>query len=306
LIKSGHLYHVNQLVIGIPLFNRTAENQEGYVMINTVFKDGIFEGKVALVSGGGTGIGLRIAKELLHLGASVAIAGRKKEKLAVAMETLAEYGDRALSLVCNIREEDQVNACIDTVVEKYGKLDFLVNNAGGQFASPAESIKAKGWRAVIDTNLTGTFLMSQAAFNKSMNTNGGAIVNIIANMWNGFPVLAHTGAARAGVDNLTKSLAVEWGARGVRINSVALGAIHSSGLNNYDPESQKTFLEMTKKNKPYRFGTEAEASAAVTFLLSPAAMFITGETLKVDGGAPLDSPLFPNVDHGKMPAFDDK
>ena len=148
--------------------------------------------------------------------------------------------------------------------------------------------------------------MSQAAFNKSMNTNGGAIVNIIANMWNGFPVLAHTGAARAGVDNLTKSLAVEWGARGVRINSVALGAIHSSGLNNYDPEPQKVFLEMAKRNKSYRLGTEAEASAAVTFLLSPAAMFITGETLKVDGGAPLDSPLFPNVDHGKMPAFDDK
>jgi NAD(P)-dependent dehydrogenase (short-subunit alcohol dehydrogenase family) len=275
-------------------------------LINTVFKDGVFEGKVALVSGGGTGIGLRIAKELLYLGASVAIAGRKEEKLAVAMETLAEYGDRALSVVCNIREEEQVNACIDTVVEKYGKLDFLVNNAGGQFASPAESIKAKGWRAVIDTNLTGTFLMSQAAFNKSMNTNGGAIVNIIANMWNGFPILAHTGAARAGVDNLTKTLAVEWGARGVRINSVALGAIHSSGLNNYDPEYRKVFLEMAKKNKSYRLATEAEASAAVTFLLSPAAMFITGETLKVDGGAPLDTPMFPNVDHGKMPAFDDK
>jgi len=275
-------------------------------MINTIFKDGIFDGKVALVSGGGSGIGLRIAKELLQLGASVAIAGRKVEKLAAAMESLAEFGDRALSVQCNIREEEQVEKCIDAVVDKFGKLDFLINNAGGQFPSPAESIRAKGWRAVLDTNLTGTFLMSQHAYNKSMNENGGAIVNIIANMWNGFPIMSHTGAARAGVDNLTKSLAVEWGCKGVRVNSVAPGTIASSGMDNYDPAfREEVFKQAAKVNKAFRLGTEAEVSAAVVFLLSPAAMFITGETMKVDAGEPIDHPMFPNIDHGKMPAFDD-
>ncbi len=273
-------------------------------MISSIFRDDIFSGTVALVTGGGSGIGLRIARELLHLGGRVAIAGRSEEKLATAMESLSEYGDRVHSVPCNIRDEDQVEQCLETVVNHFGRLDFLVNNAGGQFPSPAQAIKPKGWRAVIETNLTGTFLMSQAAYNRYFGEHGGAVVNIIANMWNGFPGMSHTGAARAGVENLTKSLAVEWGRSGVRVNSVAPGMIFSSGIQSYDPAFQKIFRESATQNLSHRLGTEAEVSAAVLFLLSPAAMFITGETLKVDAGEPLYHPRFPSQDHGKMPAFE--
>lgn len=275
-------------------------------MINTIFRDGIFEGKVALISGGGSGIGLRIAKELLYLGAKVAIIGRNEGKLSLAMKELDKFDGNAASFICNIRDEDAVNQCFDSVLKHFGTIDFLVNNAGGQFPSKAEDIRAKGWRAVIDTNLTGTFYMSQAAYLKVMKERGGAIINIIANMWNGFPIMAHTGAARAGVDNLTKSLAVEWGENGVRVNSVAPGTIASSGMDNYTPEfRQSLFKKAEKLNKACRLGTEEEIAAAVVFLLSPAAMFITGETLKVDGGEPINNPMFENVDHGKMPAFKD-
>jgi len=273
-------------------------------MINTIYKNGLFDGKVALVSGGGSGIGLRIANELLLLGAKVAIAGRNEEKLAKAVKSLERFGGNVLSVVCNIRDEDQVNNCIDTVLHRFGSIDYLVNNAGGQFPSKAEEIRPKGWRAVIDTNLTGTFYMSQSVYLKTMKDNGGAIINIIANMWNGFPIMAHTGAARAGVENLTKSLAVEWGGNGVRVNSVAPGTIASSGMDNYSPEFRESLFEKAEKlNKAHRLGTEEEVSSAVLFLLSPAAMFITGETLKVDGGEPINNPMFANVDHGKMPAF---
>ncbi|MBL4705587.1 MAG: SDR family NAD(P)-dependent oxidoreductase, partial [Flavobacteriales bacterium] len=192
---------------------------------------------------GGSGIGLRIAKELLHLGAKVAIVGRNEEKLAKAMASLSCFDNNVQSFICNIRDEEQVDSCLDAVIDHFGSLDYLVNNAGGQFPSKAEDIRPKGWRAVIDTNLTGTFYMSQAAYIKTMKERGGAIINIIANMWNGFPIMAHTGAARAGGDNLTKSLAVEWGGNGVRVNAVAPGTIASSGMDNYTPEFRESLFK---------------------------------------------------------------
>ncbi len=276
-------------------------------MVNTIYKQGLFQDKVALVSGGGSGIGLRIAKELLQLGACVAIIGRDSIKLENASTLLAEYKQKLFVSQCNIRDEGQVDNTIKAVVEHFGQLDFLINNAGGQFPAQAEDISAKGWRAVIETNLTGTFFMSQAAYRQSLCQHGGVIINIIANMWNGFPLMAHTGAARAGVDNLTKSLAVEWGAQGVRVNAVAPGIIASSGMATYDPEIRVSLFEQAKKlNKAGRLGTEEEVSAAVLFLLSPAAAFITGETLKVDGGEPIDSIRFVNNTDDKMPAFKDE
>ena len=274
-------------------------------MINSIFKEQLFAGKVALITGGGTGIGLRTARELSALGAEVILASRKKELLQQAVDAITKEGGKSLCLECNIRLEESIKDCVSAAIEKTGKIDYLVNNAGGQFPSPAEVITAKGWNAVIETNLTGTFLMSKEVFNKSMRDHGGVIVNVIANMWNGFPMLSHTGAARAGVDNLTKSLAVEWGRYGVRVNSVAPGLIHSSGLDSYAPEFKKYIFAAAKNNQANRLGTEEEVAAAIIFLLSPAASYITGETLRIDAGESIYAPLYPPMEHDKMPPYED-
>ena len=180
-------------------------------MLNTIFKEGLFAGKTAIITGGGTGIGLRIARELAQLGATVVLASRKPENLEKGAAVINSEGGKAIIVECNIRLEESVKSCVSKVLDATGKIDYLVNNGGGQFPSPAEMINRKGWNAVIETNLTGTFFMTLEVFNRQFVKTGGAVVNIIANMRNGFPIMAHTGAARAGVDNLTKSLATEWG-----------------------------------------------------------------------------------------------
>lgn len=280
-------------------------------MINSIFKENLFAEKTVLITGGSSGIGLRTARELAYLGATVIIASRSKEHLEKAIDLLKNENGRVHSLVCNIREEESVQQCINEALKisskpefPEGRIDFLVNNAGGQFPSPAEKISLKGWNAVIETNLTGTFLMTREIFNRSMKNNGGSIVNVLANFWNGFPMLAHTGAARAGVDNLTKSLAVEWGRYGVRVNAVAPGIIHSSGLNKYPEEFRSFIFSHGKNNQANRLGTEAEAAAGIIFLLSPAAAFITGETLKIDAGESLFSPVYPPVEHKFFKKFE--
>jgi citronellol/citronellal dehydrogenase len=174
------------------------------------------------------------------------------------------------------------------VVGELGRVDLLVNNAGGQFPSPAIAMSDKGWDAVIDTNLSGTFRMTRAVVNEAMATQqSGAVVNIIAQMWNGFPMMSHTGAARAGVDNLTKSLGFELAQLGVRVNAVAPGVILSSGVDSYAEAFQQAFHDSVHYIPAGRLGTMREVAAAVVFLLSPAAGFITGTTLRVDGGEPL-------------------
>lgn len=275
-------------------------------MINTIFKEGIFEGQVALVTGGGTGIGLRIARELGQLGATVIIASRSKEKLEAGLKTLQEDGSTAELLECNIRDEESVKACVSEVVKNHGKIDILINNGGGQFPSPAEFINRKGWHAVVETNLTGTFFLTQEVFNQSMSKNGGSVVNITMDNRNGFPMLSHSAAARAGVQNLTMSLANEWGKYGVRINSVAPGTIESSGLDSYAPQFQEFVRGYGKHNQHFRLGTEAEIASAVVFLASPAASFITGVNLAVDGGESIYTPLLPPIDNEKNPKFDDE
>lgn len=271
--------------------------------MNSIFKPNLFEGKVAIVTGGGTGIGFRIASELSHLGATVILASRKKEILDNAVIQIEKEGGKAYAVECNIREEESIKNCVAKSIELAGKIDFIINNAGGQFPSPAEFINRKGWNAVIETNLTGTFFMSQEVFNKQFVKTGGVIVNIIANIRNGFPMMVHTGAARAGVENMTKTLANEWGKYGVRVNAVAPGIIDSSGLNKYDPQYKEFIFGYAKYNQTYRLGTEAEVAAAVIFLLSPAAAYITGITLSVDGAESLYSPLSPPSEHDKTPPF---
>ncbi|KAG8559948.1 hypothetical protein GDO81_017501 [Engystomops pustulosus] len=191
----------------------------------SVFSAGLFRDKVAIVTGGGTGIGKAIASELLGLGCNVVIASRKLDRLKETAENLVTQispanPNRVTALKCNIRKEEEVESMVKTTLNIYNRIDFLINNGGGQFPSPSEEISAKGWNAVVETNLTGTFYCCKAVYNAWMKEHGGAIVNIIADMWKGFPGMAHTGAARAAVDNLTKSLAIEWAHTGVRINSV--------------------------------------------------------------------------------------
>ncbi len=273
-------------------------------MINTIYKDNLFEGKVALITGGGTGIGLRTARELAQLGATVVLASRKKENLDKAVALIESEGGKAVAVECNIREDESIKQCVDTVLKQFGRIDYLVNNGGGQFPSPAEMISRKGWTAVIETNLTGTFFMSQEVFNKYMEKNGGAIVNVIANMFNGFPMMSHTGAARAGVDNITKSLANEWGKYGVRVNAIAPGTINSSGLESYDPMYKEFIMGYAKHNQTRRLGTEAEIASAIIFLLTPASAFTTGVTLRVDGGESIYHPVFPPQDNTANDIFE--
>ena len=275
-------------------------------MINTVFKEGVFEGKVALVTGGGTGIGLRIARELGILGATVIIASRTEEKLQAGLEVLNADGCKAELAICNIREDESVKACVTEVVKNHGKIDILINNGGGQFPSPAEFINRKGWHAVVETNLTGTFFLTQEVFNQSMRNNGGSVVNITMDNRQGFPMLTHSAAARAGVQNMTKSLANEWGKYGVRINSIAPGTIDSSGLDNYAPQFQEYVRGYGKNNQTFRLGTEAEIASAVVFLASPGASFITGVNLAVDGGESIYTPLMPPIDNDKGSKFEDE
>lgn len=275
-------------------------------MVNTVFKPDIFKGKVALITGGGTGIGLRTARELGQLGATVVIASRKKEKLQSGLEVLKADGIEAHAVECNIREEDSIKQCVKTVLEQHGSIDLLVNNGGGQFPAPAETINRKGFKAVVETNLEGTFFLTQEVYIHSMRERGGSVVNVVMDNRNGFPMMAHSAAARAGVENLTITLANEWGRQGVRINSVAPGTIDSSGLKSYAPEFQDFVRSYGKHNQTYRLGTEAEVASAIVFLLSPAASFITGQTLAVDGGESIYNPLFPPAPNEQNPPFADK
>lgn len=252
----------------------------------SAFRPGLFSGRVVLVTGGGSGIGRCTAHELAALGACVALAGRTPEKLDAVADELRARGARASRHPVDIRDEDAVQRLVADVLSEHGRLDGVVNNAGGQFPSPAEDVSLKGWEAVVRTNLTGGFLVSRESYRQWMQAHGGAIVNLIADMWNGMPGMAHSGAARAGMLNLGESLACEWAASGVRVNAVAPGWIASSGLDRYPPETIAQLRRLRRAVPLQRFGTEAEVSAAIVFLLSPAAAFITGSCIRVDGGVP--------------------
>ncbi|MDE2418361.1 MAG: SDR family oxidoreductase [Burkholderiales bacterium] len=252
----------------------------------SVFATHLFADKVMVVTGGGSGIGRCTAHELAALGASVVLVGRKLEKLQKVLEEITEDGGKASIAVCDIRQEESVKTLVAQAVAQHGRIDGLVNNAGGQFMTPLEAISAKGWEAVVNTNLTGGFLMARECYLQSMNKNGGSIVNIVADMWGSMPGMGHSGAARAGMVSFTETAAVEWAAKGVRVNAVAPGYIASSGMDNYPPEMAPMIREMAKTIPAGRFGTEAETAAGIVFLLSPAASFISGTTLRIDGARP--------------------
>ncbi|MCW5236908.1 SDR family oxidoreductase [Verminephrobacter eiseniae] len=256
----------------------------------SVFRPRLFEGQVIVITGGGSGIGRCTAHELASLGARLALTGRTGAKLQAVQAEIAaaapEAAEHVSTHVCDIRDEDAVRDMVGAVLARHGRIDGLFNNAGGQFPAPLRAISRKGWEAVLRNNLTGGFLMARECFTQWMEMHGGAIVNIIADMWGGMPGMGHSGAARAGMLSLTETAACEWAAAGVRVNAVAPGWIASSGLETYDAAFRERIRALRRKVPMQRLGTEAEVAAAVCFLLSEAAAFITGSTLRVDGGVP--------------------
>ena len=269
----------------------------------SVFRPGLFAGQTVIVTGGGSGIGRCTAHELANLGASVALVGRRIEKLEAVQAEITQAGGQASIHACDIRDEAGVKAMIADVIAQHGKIDGLVNNAGGQYPQPVKDISLKGWDAVVRSNLTGGFLVAREAFNQSMASHGGAIVNIIADIWGGMPTMAHSGAARAGMLSFTETAACEWACAGVRVNAVAPGWIASSGFDTYSPEMQAELRSLKTKVPLQRYGTEAEISAAIVFLLCEAAAFITGSCIRVDGGVPNARPTWKLQAHDRSKPF---
>jgi len=250
-----------------------------------IFKEGLFDGHVAIVTGGGSGIGLSTAVALGELGARIAICGRKKEKLEHAASLMRDKGIVVMAEACDIREVDQIAAFADKVKSELGRASVLVNNAGGQFPVTADMVTQRGWEAVIRNNLNGTFFMTQTIATKHMiPARRGRIVNVIANIARGFPGMVHTGAARAGVENMTKTLAVEWAEHNIQVNAIAPGVIRTTGTDQYPPE----LVEASRKKTPMkRLGSAGEVAQLIVYMACDAAHFVTGECWYIDGGAHL-------------------
>lgn len=260
---------------------------------DSVFKPGLFADQTILVTGGGSGIGRCVAHELAYLGAHVVLVGRKLEKLESTCAEIIGDGGSASFKVCDIREEEAVKAMVAQVLAERERIHHLVNNAGGQFPAPLIGINQKGFETVVRTNLVGGFLVAREVFTQSLCKHGGSIVNMLADMWGGMPGMGHSGAARAGMENFTKTAAFEWGHCNVRVNAVAPGWIASSGMDTY-PESMKSLIRNLKEHVPLqRIGTESEVAAAIVFLLSPGANFINGNTIRIDGAASLGTRAWP-------------
>ncbi|MEX2962178.1 SDR family oxidoreductase [Microbulbifer sp. TYP-18] len=261
----------------------------------SVLRADTFNGKTIVVTGAGSGIGRCIAHELASLGAQVVLLGRSLDKLeSVAAEIRADGGSCS-PFSLDIRDEDRVKETVARILDHQEAIHGLVNNAGGQFPALLEHISKNGFEAVVRNNLVGGFLMAREVFAQYMKTHGGSIVNISADNVGGMPMMGHSGAARAGMENLTQSAAVEWAPHSVRVNAVAPGYILSSGFDTYDPALLRELLPGFRQRIPmYRLGEEAEVSGSVCFLLSDAALYITGQTLRIDGGAGLNhrSPMW--------------
>jgi citronellol/citronellal dehydrogenase len=243
---------------------------------------GQFSGKTVLVSGAGTGIGRACAHWFARMGANLVLCGRDPDKLAATQAALADYGTKTLVHPLSIRDPEAVTALLHAAWERFGTLDILVNNAGGQFPQAAIDFSPGGWKAVIETNLTGTWFMMQAAARKWRDAGrGGVIVNVVAVVDRGMPGVAHTCAARAGVIGLCRTVAVEWAPLGIRVNCVAPGVISTEGMKVYPSEAQQAFAQT---NPMKRFGQVEDVANAIAFLAGDTGRFMTGEVLTIDGG----------------------
>jgi NAD(P)-dependent dehydrogenase (short-subunit alcohol dehydrogenase family) len=250
-----------------------------------IFLPGLLEERVAIVTGGGTGIGRAIALELAEFGADVVVASRDPQHLEPTAAEIRALGRRALAIQTDIRIPAQIEALAEQTVAELGKIDIHINNAGGQYPGPAEDLSIEGWRSVIDLNLNGTFYCSQVMARQMMQTHGGAIVNIVANFGlRAAPGLAHSAAARAAVINLTRTLALEWAKHSIRVNAVAPGVVMTEGALSEMLISPDAIETIERAIPLKRLGTPEDIAHVVTFLVSDAAAYITGETIAVDGG----------------------
>lgn len=259
----------------------------------SIYKEGLFTGQTHVVTGGGSGIGRCCAHELASLGAHVVLIGRKEEKLQKVQTEITEDGGSADYFVCDIRQEESVKEVVKAIVTKHGSIQGLLNNAGGQYPAPLAAINQKGFETVVRTNLVGGFLFAREVYSQSMIKTGGSIVNIIADMWGGMPGMGHSGAARAGMDNFTKTAAFEWGQSGVRVNALAPGWIISSGMDTYEGAFKAIIPKLQQAVPLSRMGTESEVSSAVAFLFSEGSSFVSGSTLRIDGAASLGNRMWP-------------
>jgi citronellol/citronellal dehydrogenase len=260
-------------------------------MPSKLFQPGLLDGQVAIVSGGGSGLGRASALELAALGARVVVCGRRSEPLE---ETAAAAGGGGVeACACDIREENQVEALVDGVLERHGRIDLLVNNAGGQYMSPAEDITPKGFRTVMRLNVEGTWLMTHAVATKAMMgragrappgapPRGGKIINVTLSPHHGLPGMAHSSAARAAVENLTRVLSIEWARFGIRLTALAAGHFGTETLRTKYP---KQVVEGVAGTVPLgRLGTEEEFAWLVAYLATPAGDYFSGAVLTLDGG----------------------
>lgn len=251
----------------------------------TVYRSDLFSGQTMLVSGGGTGIGRATALLMARLGARVIVCGRTLEKLERVAEEARAHGCEVLPMAVNIREPEQVESLFEVIAREHGTLHAVVNNAGGQFPQHAIDFSAKGWRAVIDNNLNGTWFMMQAAARHWQGRAApGVIVNLVMVVDRGMPGIAHSVASRSGVIGVSRTVAVEWAPLGIRVNCIAPGLTASEGLAVYPPEAHREFPRSNPLKRP---GSLREIAEATVFLASPAASFMTGEVMTVDGGGQL-------------------
>src|SRR5919199_762691 len=248
-------------------------------MPSQVFAEGLLDGQVVVVTGGGSGLGRATAVELTACGATVVVAGRREEPLRETAG-LCE-GDRCEPVVCDIREEDQVAALVDGVLERHGRVDTLVNNAGGQYMSPAEDLTPKGFRTVVRLNLEGTWLMTHAVATKAMIPQGGGkVVSVTLSPHHGLPGMAHSSAARAGVENLMRVLSIEWARFGIRLTAVASGHFNTDAIEKY-PEPVR---ENVARTVPLgRLGRPEEQAWLIAYIASPAGDYLSGTTVTLDG-----------------------